>query len=81
MLSGSRRLAHATLAHLLWLLLAVVALDAALGDELLVAGSTATATASVIRAGRVVLLGVAIALLTWRDVMVLQVERVVLVLG
>ena len=78
MLSGSRRLAHATLAHLLWLLLAVVALDAALGDELLVAGSTATA--SVVRAGRVVL-GVAIALLAWRDVMVLHVERVVLVLG
>ena len=81
MLSGSRRLAHATLAHLLWLLLAVVALDAALGDELLVAGSTATSTASIVRAGCVVLLGVAIALLTWRDVMVLQVERVVLVLG
>ena len=75
LLSGGRRLAHATLAHLLWLLLTVVALDAALGDELLVAGST-----SVVRAGRVVL-GVAIALLAWRDVMVLHVDRVVLVLG
>ena len=81
MLAGSRRLAHATLAHLLlWLLLAVVALDAALGEELLVAGRTAAA--SVIRAGRVVL-RIAIALLAWRDMMVilLQVERIVLVLS
>ena len=58
-------------------MLTVVALDAALGDELLVAGSTAASTASVVRAGRVVLLRVAIALLTWCDL----VERVVLVLS